>query len=239
MRPTPASEFDRRIVGAPDGAIWREYYAPDSRARIRRQTMLRKTLAPRPGERVLDVGCGAGGLSYWAAQQGARVVGVDYSAASLLAGARIARSLGTSAPTYVQADATCLPIRSGRFDKAICVDVMDVLPKNEHAFLLAELLRTVRPGGRVILYTPNARREAMGRAIRPVRRLFGAWRHEGCPLHIGLTGPSRLRRLLRGLDASGRLAFADMNYPWLTRLPILRGWLAGHMLWTITRSERE
>lgn len=237
MQPIPAAEFDRRIEGRSAEAIWREYYAPHSPARIRRQELLRAALAPRSGERVLDVGCGAGGLAYWAAGRGARVVGADYSSASLAAGKRIACALGPSAPAYVQADATRLPLRDGCFDKVICVDVLDHIPEDRHGALLGELLRAVRPGGRIILYTPNERREALGRAIRPLRRLFGAWRHDGCALHIGLAGPSRLRRLLRGLGAEGRLAYADMNYSWIGALPLLRGWLAGHMLWTVTRSE--
>jgi SAM-dependent methyltransferase len=236
MTPTPASEFDRRIQDRSDEAVWREYYAPESLARIRRQAVLRQALAPRPGERVLDVGCGAGGLSFWAAQQRARVVGVDYSGASLGAGMRIGRRLAEERPRYVQADATRLPVRSGGFDTAICVDVLDVLPQGLHEKLIRELLRAVRPGGRVVLYTPNARREAIGRSIRPLRRLFGAWQAEASVLHIGLTGPFRLRRLVRRLGTRGTLTYADMNYPWLCRLPLLRAWLAGHMLWTATRT---
>lgn len=238
MRLIPAAEFDRRIEGQPDEAVWKEYYEPASTPRIRRLALLRTALAARGGERVLDVGCGAGGLAYWAARQGAHVLGVDYSRASLVAGARIARALGASAPAYVQAEATQLPVRSDSFDKAISVDMLDFLPRDRHALALVELLRVVRPGGCVILYTPNARREGIGRAVRPLRRLLGPWR--GSVLcHIGLTGPSEFRRLLRRLGAEGRLTFADMNYPWLTALPFLRAWLAGHMLWTITRSESQ
>ena len=237
VKPIPAAEFDRRMEALGDEAIWREYYTPDSPPRIRRQALLREALAPRSGERVLDVGCGAGGLDYWAAREGARVVGVDYSAASLRAARRVAGPLGRAAPAYVQADAARLPIRSGWFDKAICVDVLDMLPREQHAGVLAELLRAVRPEGRIILYTPNAPREAIGRALRPLRRLVGAASPRARLPHLGLTGPARLRRLLRGLRAAGSLAYADMNYPWLAALPLLRRWLAGHMMWTISRPE--
>jgi SAM-dependent methyltransferase len=166
------------------------------------------------------------------------VIGLDYSHASLLAGARIAAGQAPGPRAYIQADATSLPVRGSRFDAVISVDVIDVLPPVRHAAFLAELLRAARPGGRVIVYTPNARREAFGRWIRPVRRWLGRWRQPECPLHIGLLGPCRFRRLLQELGAQGELRFADMNYPWLARLPLLRGWLAGHMLWTITREAR-
>jgi len=236
--PTPATEFDRRIAPLSDEALWTEYYAPTSPARRRRQARLLAALAPRAGERVLDAGCGAGALAFWAATRGARVLGVDYSAASLLGAARIARRLGPAAPPYVQGEVTRLPVRDARFDTVVSVDVLDVLPRALHAEVLDECRRAIRPGGRIVLYTPNGRRERIGRLIRPLRRHLGAWTHRECPLHVGLTGPRRVRRLLGRLGLEGRLEYVDMNYPWLAAVPCLRAWLAGHMLWTIRERDR-
>jgi SAM-dependent methyltransferase len=230
---TPAAEFDRRIAPLSEEALWIEYYAPASPARRRRQERLEQALEARPGERILDGGCGAGALAFWAASRGAWVLGVDYSAASLGAAARIARRLGGAAPAYVRADLRRLPVHDGQFDTVVSIDVLDVLPRALHPVVLGEYRRALRPGGRILLYTPNGRRERIGRLIRPLRRRLGAWAHPDCPLHVGLTGPRRLRWLLDRLGLEGRVEYADMNYPGLAALPGLRAWLAGHMLWTI------
>lgn len=230
-----AAEFDRRIEDASDETIWREYYAPVSPARRRRQTLLQRAIAPAAGERLLDVGCGAGGLALWAARQGARVLGVDYSGASLRAATRLGRRPGGAHPAYVQADATALPVATGRFDTVVAVDLLDMLAPDRHEATLVECLRALRGGGRLLLYTPNGRREAIGAALRPLRRRLGAWQAPECRLHVGLTTPGRLRRLLRRLGVEARLVYCDMNYPWLAALPGLRAGLAGHMLWVVRR----
>lgn len=231
---TPPSEFDRRIAALSDDDVWREYYAPVSVPRMRRQRLLRAALDAQPGARVLDVGCGAGSLAYWAAARGARVVGLDYSAASLAAAARVAARLGARAPAYVVANALALPVGDGRFDTVVSVDVLDMLDVPAHARFFRSLVAAARPGGTVLVYAPNGRREHVGRAIRPIRRLIGRWRRAESALHVGLTTPARVRRLLRDLGVSARVAYADMNYPWLARIPIVRSWLAGHLLWTIS-----
>ncbi len=235
--PIPASEFDRRVEGRTIAELWTEYYQPITPPRVRRLALLLGALAARPGERILDVGCGVGATAYWAARAGARVTGVDYSHASLQAARRVAQSRGDARVDYVRADATQLPVAAARFDTVMCVDVMDVLLPSAHKALLAELLWAVRPGGTVLLYTPNAIRERVGAAIRPLRG--GAWNgRQPCPFHVGFATAARIRGLLRSLGAVGRVRYVDMNYPALAALPVVRRWLAGHQLWTITRGGR-
>jgi SAM-dependent methyltransferase len=226
----PASEYDRRIAALSDDEIWGEYYEPASAARRRRRALLRAAVDARAGERVLDVGCGAGSLAYWAAGRGARVVALDQSAASVAAAARLARRLGAGAPAYAVADALALPVAGGRFDKVVSVDVLDALHRRSHQAFLRELVATARPGGTVLVYTPNGRRERLGRWIRRIRRPRG-----GPALHADFATPPDLARWLRALDVRARVRYVDVNYPWLARLPLVRGWLAGHMLWTISR----
>ena len=238
MSAIPASEFDRRVEGQSAEEIWREHYEPSSPARVRRLALLLAALDPRPGERILDVGCGTGPTAYWAARAGARVIGVDFSHASLVAGAGVARTRGATL-AFVRADGTQLPVAAARFDKVMCVDVLDMLEPEAHKALFAELLWAVRPGGTVLLYTPNAVRERLGAAIRPLRRKFGPWRDRSeCPLHVGLTTAARVRGLLRSLGAVGRVTYADMNHPVLAAVPFAQRWLAGHQLWTIRRGGR-
>jgi 2-polyprenyl-3-methyl-5-hydroxy-6-metoxy-1,4-benzoquinol methylase len=234
----PSSEFDRRIGRLSDEQVWREYYVPAGPARVRRQAFLRGAVDAQPGERVLDVGCGAGSLAYWAAGRGARVVGIDYSAASVAVAARLGWRLGACAPAYLVASALALPVADDRFDTVVSVDVLDVLPAPAHAAFVRGLVAAVRPGGRVLLYTPNGVRERLGRRIRPLRRLAGRWRHGESALHIGLATPGGVRGVLGRLGVTARVRYTDINHPWVARIPIARRWLAGHMLWTITKPPR-
>ena len=77
----------------------------------------------RPGERLLDAGCGEGRHCFGALERGARVVGLDLdrdalraAAGGLRARARELRSLGE----MIQGNAFTLPFRNETFDKVIC-----------------------------------------------------------------------------------------------------------------------
>jgi ubiquinone/menaquinone biosynthesis C-methylase UbiE len=119
-------------------------------AQQRRRTV-RETLGARPGERVLDVGCGPG--FYCAELAGevgpsGSVVGVDGSAAMLeLAGRRCA---GLGNVELRAGDATALGVADADFDAALCVQVLEYVADTRAA--LAELHRALRSGGRVLVW---------------------------------------------------------------------------------------
>jgi SAM-dependent methyltransferase len=104
-------------------------------------------LAPRPADRVLDVGCGAGHLL--ARLSVGRPVGVDLSPVLL---ARAAAHLDGRA-TLIQADATELPFRTAAFERVYCSEVLEHLPDPRAAVL--ELRRVLRPRGIAVLSVPN------------------------------------------------------------------------------------
>ncbi len=89
----------------------------------------------RPGDRVLDIGCGAGRILGELAGQGFRVVGADRNTASL----GLARAKGLA---VVRADAAALPFGEGRFDAAVLHAVLTTLPTPEsRRAVLAEARR--------------------------------------------------------------------------------------------------
>jgi ubiquinone/menaquinone biosynthesis C-methylase UbiE len=104
------------------------------------------------GARVLDVGCGTGHFSQPLAAANA-VVGVDLSA-EMLAFAR------TKGLAPVRAAAEALPFGGGRFDVVLAASVIQLIP--DGAAFVRELLRVVRPGGRVVICTINAGNAALG-----------------------------------------------------------------------------
>ena len=105
----------------------------------------------KAGERVLDVGCGSGVVTRAiAARVGGkgRVVGLDPSEALLSVAREIAEASDLGARIDFRAgSALQLPFADGSFDAAIAVTVLAHMPRGAAA--IPELVRVVRPGGRV------------------------------------------------------------------------------------------
>jgi ubiquinone/menaquinone biosynthesis C-methylase UbiE len=108
----------------------------------------------QPGDRVLDVACGTGAASRAiarAAGPDGSVTGVDLGEPTLA----IARSFdpenGAAPITFMQADATQLPIEDASFDVAVCQQGLQFFP--DKAAALQEMRRALRPGGRLAIAT--------------------------------------------------------------------------------------
>lgn len=98
------------------------------------------------GERVLDVACGSGNTALAAARRGARTVGLDYVPALLERGRRRAEAEGLEIE-FVEGDAENLPFGDGDFDAVITTFGAIFGPDQQR--VADELLRVVRPGGRI------------------------------------------------------------------------------------------
>jgi SAM-dependent methyltransferase len=116
---------------------------------------LQEALLPQPGERVLDVGCGAGTaeLILSALQPGgAHFVGIDLVRARLRDAKRAMREQGVVAE-LATADAARLPFAAESFDAAFAVAVLQHVPKPRA--VIDHLRRVLRPGGRLVLAEPD------------------------------------------------------------------------------------
>jgi arsenite methyltransferase len=103
-----------------------------------------------PGERVLDLGSGAGTDSLVAAQMvgdGGRVTGIDMTAAMLVKARSAATAMGVSNVEFVEGEAERLPFSDASFDVVISNGVIDLVPDKDAVF--AELYRVLAPGGRM------------------------------------------------------------------------------------------
>jgi SAM-dependent methyltransferase len=102
------------------------------------------------GERVLDLGSGAGTDSLIAAQMvgpTGRVTGIDMTPAMLDKARGAAAEMGATNVEFVESEAEHLPFADGPFDVVISNGVIDLIPDKDAVF--AELYRVLAPGGRL------------------------------------------------------------------------------------------
>ena len=122
-------------------------------------TVRYERLGLRPGERLLDLGCGAGRHAYEAGRRGARVAAADLDLAELkevrqLAGAmRQAGELVEGTIDAVGGDALRLPFPDATFDRVVASEVLEHIP--DDAAAAAELARVLRPGGTLAVTVPS------------------------------------------------------------------------------------
>jgi SAM-dependent methyltransferase len=110
--------------------------------------VLVESAALRPGERVVDVGCGTGNAALLAAALGARVIGVDPASRLLEVAREDAAARGLDAE-FAVGDAAELPLDDGSAD--LVVSVFGVIFAPDPAAAVAELARVTSPSGRVVL----------------------------------------------------------------------------------------
>jgi arsenite methyltransferase len=103
-----------------------------------------------PGERVLDLGSGAGTDSLIAAQmvgEHGHVKGIDMTPEMLAKARAAAAEMGASNVEFVESEAEQLPFPDESFDVVISNGVIDLIPDKDEVF--AELFRVLAPGGRM------------------------------------------------------------------------------------------
>jgi SAM-dependent methyltransferase len=102
------------------------------------------------GERVLDLGSGAGTDSLVAAQMvgsSGTVTGIDMTPSMLEKARASAEAMGAANVEFVLGEAESLPFESESFDVVISNGVIDLLPDKDRVF--EEIRRVLAPGGRI------------------------------------------------------------------------------------------
>ncbi len=103
-----------------------------------------------PGERVLDLGCGAGTDTLIAAQMvgvEGRVVGIDMTPEMLEKAAAAAAEMGAANVELIEGEIEQLPLPDESVDVVISNGVIDLVPDKDAVF--AAVYRVLRPGGRI------------------------------------------------------------------------------------------
>jgi demethylmenaquinone methyltransferase/2-methoxy-6-polyprenyl-1,4-benzoquinol methylase len=149
-----------------------------------------RTIQPRPGSRILDLGTGTGRLAARLADRG-NVVAVDLSMAMLRhARRRLGDGSHPQGPFWIQASAFALPFRDGSFHAAVSGFVLRNLRDLPRAF--AELARVTAPGAPIALVD-------ITEPARPIlRRVFDAYFGTVAPALGRLVGRPGAYRYLVG-----------------------------------------
>ncbi|QGZ48710.1 methyltransferase domain-containing protein [Streptomyces sp. QHH-9511] len=113
-----------------------------------------------PGDRVLDLGCGAGRHAFECYRRGAQVVALDQNGEEIREVAKwfAAMKEAGEAPagataTAMEGDALNLPFPDESFDVVIISEVMEHIPDDKG--VLAEMVRVLKPGGRIAVTVPR------------------------------------------------------------------------------------
>jgi SAM-dependent methyltransferase len=125
--------------------------------------MMRGLLDLKPGDDVLDLGCGAGKFALYASDCGATATGVDIAPFFL---PRAATTLD-----LVIGDLRRLPFRKGSFAKAYTLDVLEHLDETGVREVLLEARRVLTPAGGLFVYTHAMESSKLAAFQRAVNRL--------------------------------------------------------------------
>jgi len=153
----------------------------------------------RPGDLLLDAGCGEGRHCFGALERGARVVGLDLDRDSLNRGSGPLRARAKELGSFgvmIHGNAFHLPFRDESFDRVICSEVMEHVHDWKGA--ARELARVVKPDGKVAITIPTATSEHLYLRL-------GDDYFESPGGHIRIFSPRALARGLAeaGLDTTG------------------------------------
>ena len=125
-------------------------------------TVRYERLGVRPGDRLLDLGCGGGRHAYEAMRRGAVVTALDADPGEVKEVATLMELLNTDDDATATSggkgtagvgDALALPFPDSVFDRVIAAEVLEHIPNDRAA--MSELARVLRPGGTMAVTVPR------------------------------------------------------------------------------------
>lgn len=156
--------------------------------------ILKRLAAPAPDDRVLDVATGTGFTAFAMAERARSVVAVDFTAGMVRQARALRDDRHLTNVTFCLGDAEALPFRTSVFDLVVCRYASHHFPNVAHA--IGEMVRVVRPGGRVVLEDTTAPEDPA------LDELMNRWEAIRDGSHVRNVPPSELRALFAaaGLD---------------------------------------
>ena len=124
---------------------------------------------------VLECACGTGAITEEIAKKAQMVLATDFAEGMLKRASQKCRKYANA--SFRQEDITDIKCEDESFDKVVAGNVIHLLPEPEKA--LNELLRVVRPGGKVIIPTYiNMTRDSSGFAVKFIEKLGAEFKRQ-------------------------------------------------------------
>lgn len=124
---------------------------------------------------VLECACGTGAITEEIAKKAQKVMATDFAEGMLKRASKKCRKYANA--SFRQEDITDIKCEDESFDKAVAGNVIHLLPEPEKA--LNELLRVVKPGGKVIIPTYiNMARDSSGFAVKFIEKLGAEFKRQ-------------------------------------------------------------
>lgn len=209
-------------------------------------------LDPRPGKSILDIGCAEGATMVYCGLQGATVYGQDWDRDLVAEANRQLDRYGITGEARIGDARDLSSFGDNTFDGVIASDFVEHFTDDDKVRILREAARVLKPGGVIVLKTPNLaylRLSLLFKRVRAMLRFENPFRiviphtepsaDGGHPQHIGLCTRWRLARCL---ERAGLMNYA-LFYPPLrrfghsalveilsTEIPVLRDWLSEDLM---------
>jgi len=109
----------------------------------------------KPGELILDLGCGVGTFMIECSKARAVVTGIDASDLALKVAKELFKRYGRGKAEFIKADVSFLPFENEAFDGIICADLIEHLMPDTYMRMIFECNRVLKKAGRLSIYLPN------------------------------------------------------------------------------------
>lgn len=169
-------------------------------------------LDPKKEEKILDVGCEAGAMMVYAGLMGAEVYGLDICPESAEKANNYLAKYSIKGKAVV-GDARKINFPDNYFDKVISSDFFEHMSLKDNIQVLNEIKRVVKPGGIIVIKTPNLTYLKFSRVYKMLIRLIKfknpfsviiPHTTGDCHQHIGLLNKGML---VKAIKAAGFLNF--------------------------------
>jgi ubiquinone/menaquinone biosynthesis C-methylase UbiE len=185
--------WDRAVAHYED--CWRRQLLPA-------QDIMLEMAQLQPGERVLDIACGTGLVTFRAAEAvgpEGQVVGTDLSGEMVGTAAQLAAARGLTNTAFERGDAEDIQVDENHFDAVLCGLGLMYVPDPDKA--LTEMVRALKPGGRAVAAVWGRRENCGWADIFPI--VDSRVRSDVCPLFFQLGSGDSLARTFRQAALKG------------------------------------
>jgi ubiquinone/menaquinone biosynthesis C-methylase UbiE/uncharacterized protein YbaR (Trm112 family) len=132
---------------------------------LKRMSFILPLLDLKPGDSVLDVGCGYSWTTEWLMKLGYEAVGVDITRTYLDIGLT---RMGNHRPHLILADTENLPIKNASFKSILCYDAFHHIPNRKKA--MTHFFRILKKGGKVVLAEPGIEHDYHPNSIEVMKK---------------------------------------------------------------------